>query len=309
MRATTTMMQSFTVMTIRLPRQWRYPFGLLRVVCGCMAVLRFPHSSTTHLWATYKVCVWTGRWSSLACSRTSTLLRLVLAFCHILCCPRVWVPGTGHTSCSSCARVRGVCVLRRRRALRCRRVPHTMLRSAVLAASCSLCVLGPVVCLLWSLGACGTLLFLVSMSCHVSFRGVKGLRRGRGVVLLAVTWSVGALAWRFACVSVGGGPRCVLSYIHTLLRLRQRARTVAPLPDLALFVLAYLGIPLAHVVFWCVCRRLTRDWSCPAGGLTKGLSLGHPRPYCICPHKAAPPHGGRARSPRAVPYGGFCPER
>ena len=30
---------------------------------------------------------------------------------------RVWAPGTRHTSWASCARVRGVCVLRRQRAL------------------------------------------------------------------------------------------------------------------------------------------------------------------------------------------------
>ena len=65
---------------------------------------------------------------------------------------------------------------------------------------------------------------------------------------MAVSWSVGALAWRFVCVSFGGGPRCVLSYIHTLLRLRRRARTLAPLPYLALFVLARVGIPVAHLV-------------------------------------------------------------
>ena len=47
----------------------------------------------------------------------------------------------------------------------------------------------------------------------------------------------------------------------------------------------------------------------PEGGLTKGLLLTPTRPYCTCPHKAAPPHGGRARLPRAVPYIGFCPER
>ena len=73
---------------------------------------------------------------------------------------------------------------------------------------------------------------------------------------MAVTWSVGALAWRFACVSFGGGPLCVLSYIHTLLRVRRRARTLAPLPYLALFVLACVGIPLAHLVplgLWYVC--------------------------------------------------------
>ena len=73
---------------------------------------------------------------------------------------------------------------------------------------------------------------------------------------MAVTWSVGALAWRFACVSFSGGPRGVLSYIHTLLRLRRRARTLAALPYLALFVLACVGTPLALLVpfgLWYVC--------------------------------------------------------
>ena len=65
---------------------------------------------------------------------------------------------------------------------------------------------------------------------------------------MAVTWSVGALVWRFACVPSGGGPLCLLSYIHTLLRLLRRARALAPLPYVALFVLACVGIPLAHLV-------------------------------------------------------------
>ena len=47
----------------------------------------------------------------------------------------------------------------------------------------------------------------------------------------------------------------------------------------------------------------------PKGGLSKGFLFKHPRPYCTCPHKAAPPHGGRARSPGAVPFSEFCPER
>ena len=65
---------------------------------------------------------------------------------------------------------------------------------------------------------------------------------------MAVTWSLGALAWRFACAFISGSPCGVLSYIHTLLRLRRRARSLAPLAYLALFVLACVGIPLAHVV-------------------------------------------------------------
>ena len=76
------------------------------------------------------------------------------------------------------------------------------------------------------------------------------------MVPVVVTWFVGALAWRFACVSFRGGPGCVLSYIHTLLRLRRQARTLAPLPHLALFVLACVGIPLAQAVpfgLWYMC--------------------------------------------------------
>ena len=50
------------------------------------------------------------------------------------------------------------------------------------------------------------------------------------MVHVAVTWSVGALAPRFACVSISGGPCCVLSYIHTFWRLRRPPRTfVGPL--------------------------------------------------------------------------------
>ena len=44
--------------------------------------------------------------------------------------------------------------------------------------------------------------------------------------LVAVTWSVGALAPQFACVSISGGPWCVLSYIHTFSAL---AAFVGPL--------------------------------------------------------------------------------
>ena len=62
---------------------------------------------------------------------------------------------------------------------------------------------------------------------------------------MAVTWSVGALAWLFSCVSFSGGPRCVPSYIHTFWRLQRRARALAPLPYLALFALACVGTPLA----------------------------------------------------------------
>ena len=65
---------------------------------------------------------------------------------------------------------------------------------------------------------------------------------------MAVTWSVGALAWRFACVSFSGSPFCVPSYIHTFLRSRRQARIPAPLQYLALFALACVGIPLALVV-------------------------------------------------------------
>ena len=74
--------------------------------------------------------------------------------------------------------------------------------------------------------------------------------------LVAVTWSVGALAWWFACVSYGGGPGCVPSYIHTLWRLRRPARTLVPLPYLVLFVAACVGIPLAHLLplgMWYMC--------------------------------------------------------
>ena len=41
------------------------------------------------------------------------------------------------------------------------------------------------------------------------------------MVLVAITWSVGALATQFACFSISGGPWCVLSYIHTFWRLRR----------------------------------------------------------------------------------------
>ena len=73
---------------------------------------------------------------------------------------------------------------------------------------------------------------------------------------MAVTSSVGALVWRFACVLFGGGPLCVVSYIHTLFRLRRRARTLAPSPYVALFVLVCVGIPLTHPMplgLWYVC--------------------------------------------------------
>ena len=71
---------------------------------------------------------------------------------------------------------------------------------------------------------------------------------GGRVVVVAVTWSVGALAWRFACVSFSSGRCYVLSYMHTFWRLRRRARTLAPLPYLVLFALACVGIPLALLV-------------------------------------------------------------
>ena len=65
---------------------------------------------------------------------------------------------------------------------------------------------------------------------------------------MAVTLSVGVLAWRFACVSFSGGPCCVPSYIYSFWHLRRLARTLAPLPYLALVPLASVGIPLALLV-------------------------------------------------------------
>ena len=59
---------------------------------------------------------------------------------------------------------------------------------------------------------------------------------------MVVTWSVGALACRFACVSFSGGPRCVFSYIHTLLRLRRRARTLAHLVPLGLWYVFFVAV-------------------------------------------------------------------
>ena len=50
------------------------------------------------------------------------------------------------------------------------------------------------------------------------------------MVLGAVTWSAGALAPRFACFSISGGPCCVLSYTHTFWRLGGQPSTfVGPL--------------------------------------------------------------------------------
>ena len=73
---------------------------------------------------------------------------------------------------------------------------------------------------------------------------------------MAVTWLVGTLTWRFACVSFIGGPCCVPSYIHTVWRLQRRAGALVPLPYLVLLALAFVGIPFALLVplgLWCVC--------------------------------------------------------
>ena len=105
MRATTPM-QSLTAMTIL--RRWRYPFGLPSVLCVCVAVLRFPHLSIPHprRWRPTKRAYGQGggraqfvhervRCPCLTCPCLLSYLALpVLA--------RVWAPGTGHTSCSSC---------------------------------------------------------------------------------------------------------------------------------------------------------------------------------------------------------------
>ena len=73
----------------------------------------------------------------------------------------------------------------------------SLLRSAVLAASCSLCVLRrcPYFLQRWR-----------PIECTCS-------GKEKGVVLVAVSWLVGALAPCFSCVFVSGGPCCVLSYI------------------------------------------------------------------------------------------------
>ena len=98
---------------------------------------------------------------------------------------------------------------------------------------------------------------------------------------MAVTVSVGALVWRFACVLFGGGPLCVLSYIHTLLRLRRRARTLAPLPYLALIVLACVGYLL---LFLC-------PWACGMCVLWR---------WCAVRWRVAPPSRLRAGVPHTI---------
>ena len=81
----------------------------------------------------------------------------------------------------------------------------SMFHSAVLAESCSSCVLWrcPYFLRRWRPTEC---------TCS---------GKEKGVVLVEVTWLVGALAPRFACVSISGGPCCVLSYMHTFWRLRR----------------------------------------------------------------------------------------
>ena len=94
------------------------------------------------------------------------------------------------------------------------------------------------------------------------------------MVLVAVTWSVGALAWRSACLFFGGGPRCVLSYsihgpsIHTSLRLRRRVRTLAPSSYLALFSASVC----VHTTSRSSCAlRLVACMFCDGGVLSGGL--------------------------------------
>ena len=245
-RATTTM-QPLTVLTML--RRWRYPFGLPSVVCVCLLRCRSFPIRPYHVTALaiYKACVWTGWWDGSACSQTSTLSLPYLSLPFVIpCVARTCAcVGTGHRAylllflCSSswCA-----CFA----AAAC---THTMLRSAVLAAFCSSCVLGLVVCLLWS---------------HISFR-VDGLKRGRG------GWFSWRLRGRWA--RWRGGPlvsplaaALVVYFLSPFLvlpstwRLRRRVGTLtlAPSPYLALFVLACVGIPppLAPLVplgLWYVC--------------------------------------------------------
>ena len=67
-------------------------------------------------------------------------------------------------------------------------------------------------------GAGGLLFFVCSLavSTFSSALAAYRVRKEEGVVLVAVTWSVGALAPRFACVSSSGGPCCVLPHLLAL---------------------------------------------------------------------------------------------
>ena len=69
------------------------------------------------------------------------------------------------------------------------------------------------------------------------------------LVLAAVTWSVGTLAWWFPCVLFGGGPLCLLPYLVVLAaactcvhehisRSLGPNGPLVPLPYLAFLVLA-----------------------------------------------------------------------
>ena len=74
------------------------------------------------------------------------------------------------------------------------------------------------------------------------------------MVLVAVTWSGGGLARRFACVYISGHPCCVLSYIHTFWSLRRQPGTfVGPLRVWAYILLFLCTWVCGMFVLWLWC--------------------------------------------------------
>ena len=66
-----------------------------KCLCGGVAVSPFVHTTLTAL-ATYKACVWTGRWDGSACSRTSRLSLPYLSLPFDIPCVRPYLRVCGH---------------------------------------------------------------------------------------------------------------------------------------------------------------------------------------------------------------------
>ena len=101
---------------------------------------------------------------------------------------------------------------------------------------------------------------------------------------MAVTWSGGALARRFACVSFSGSPCCVPSYIHTFWCLRRRSRTrVGPLRVWTFLLLFWCpGICGLCVVWrWSALRSRVIPSSCLHGGVPHNILLSVRSAYSI----------------------------